>query len=135
MSDHTIVIIWVMRIFFVQFFCVFLPPFLISSASVRSLPFLPFIEPTFALKCSLGISNFLEQISSLSHSVVFLYFFALIVEEGFLISPCYSLELCIRMLISPFLLCFSLLFFSQLFVRPPQTAILLVCISFPWGWS
>ena len=31
--------------------------------------------------------------------------------------------------------CFSLLFFSQLFVRPPQTAILLFCISFPWGWS
>ena len=27
--------------------------------------------------------------------------------------------------IFPFLLCFSLLFFSQLFVRPPQTAILL----------
>ena len=25
-SDHTIVIIWVMKIFFVQFFCVFLPP-------------------------------------------------------------------------------------------------------------
>ena len=34
------------------------------------------------LKCSLGISNFLEEISSLSHSVVFLYFFALIAEEG-----------------------------------------------------
>ena len=49
------------------------------------------------MKCSLGISNFLEGISSLSHSVVFLYFFALITEEGFLISPCYSLELCIQM--------------------------------------
>ena len=34
-----------------------------------------------------------------------------------------------------FLLCFLPLFFSQLFVRPPQTAILLFCISFPWGWS
>ena len=33
-----------------------------------------------------------------------------------------------------FLPCFWLLF-SQLFVRPPQTAILLFCISFPWGWS
>ena len=48
------------------------------------------------MKCSLGISNFLEEISSLSHSVVFLYFFALISEEGFLISSCYSLELCIK---------------------------------------
>ena len=37
--------------------------------------------------------------------------------------------------IFPFPLCFLLLFFSQLFVRPPQTAILLFCISFPWGWS
>ena len=47
------------------------------------------------MKYSLGISNFLEEISSPSPSIVFLYFFALITEEGFLISPCYSLELCI----------------------------------------
>ena len=40
------------------------------------------------MKCSLGISNFLKEISSLSHAIVFLYFFALIAEEGFLISPC-----------------------------------------------
>ena len=46
----------------------------------------------------LGLSNFIEEISSLSHSVVFLYFFALIAEEGFLISSNYSLELCIQML-------------------------------------
>ena len=30
---------------------------------------------------------------------------------------------------------FSPLFFSQPFVRPPQTAILLSCISFPWSCS
>ena len=48
------------------------------------------------MKYSLGISNFLEEISSLYHSVVFLYFFSLITEEGFLISSCYSLELCIK---------------------------------------
>ena len=52
------------------------------------------------MKCSLGISNFLDEISSLSHSTAFLYFFALIAEEGFLISPCYSLEVCIQMGIS-----------------------------------
>ena len=52
------------------------------------------------MKFSLGVSNFLEEISSLSHSVLFLYFFALIAEEGFLISSCYSLELCMQMLIS-----------------------------------
>ena len=38
---------------------------------------------------ALGISSFLEEISSLSHSIVFLYFSALITEEGFLISPSY----------------------------------------------
>ena len=52
------------------------------------------------MKYSLGISNFLEEISRLSHSVVSLYFFPLIAEEGFLISSCYSLELYIQMLIS-----------------------------------
>ena len=62
------------------------------------------------MKCSLVISNFLEEIASLCHSVVFLYFFALITEEGFLISPCYSSELCIKMGISflfSFAFCFS----------------------------
>ena len=49
--------------------------------------------------------------SSLFHSVVFLYFFALIAEEGFLISSCYSLELCIQMLMS-FLFSFAFHFSS-----------------------
>ena len=49
------------------------------------------------MKCSLGISNFIEEISSLSDSIVFLYFFALITEEVFLISLCYSLELSFQM--------------------------------------
>ena len=34
-----------------------------------------------------------------------------------------------------FLLCLLLLFFPQLFVRPPQTTILPFCIYFSWGWS
>ena len=52
------------------------------------------------MKRSLAIFNFLEEISSLSYSIVFLYFFALITEEGFLISPRCSLKLCIQMGIS-----------------------------------
>ena len=52
------------------------------------------------MKYFFGVSNFLEEISSLSNSIVFLYFFALVTEEGFFISPCYSLELCIQMDIS-----------------------------------
>ena len=45
-----------------------------------------------SMKYSLTISNFLEETSSLPISIVFFYFFALITEEGFLISPCYSLN-------------------------------------------
>ena len=62
------------------------------------------------MKCSLGISNFPKEISSLSHSIVFLCFFALITKEVF-ITPCYSLELCIQMGIS-FLLSFAFHFSS-----------------------
>ena len=63
------------------------------------------------MKSSLGISNFLEEISSLSHSVVFLYFFALIAEEGFLISSCYSLELLPQTQIPTLNLSIPLIFF------------------------
>ena len=130
MSDHTIVIIWVVKIFFLYSFSVYsCQLFLISSASVRSISVVYCAH--LCMKCSLGVSKFLEEISSLCHSVVFLYFFALTTEEGFLISPCYSLELCFQMGISfLFLLCFLLLFVSQLFVRPPQTAILLFAFLF-----
>ncbi|CAI9167989.1 unnamed protein product [Rangifer tarandus platyrhynchus] len=48
------------------------------------------------MTCSLGISNVLEEISSPSHSIVFLYFFGLIAEEGVLLSPCYFFELCMK---------------------------------------
>ena len=84
--------------------------FLISSASVRSIPFLSFIEPIFAWNVLLVSVIFLEEIF-LSHSVVFLYFFAFFAEEGFLISPCHSLELCIQMGIS-FLFSFAFPFSS-----------------------
>ena len=39
--------------------------FLIPSASVRSIPFLSFFRAHLCMKCSLCISNFLEEISSL----------------------------------------------------------------------
>ena len=97
-------IIWVMNTFFCSsvYSC---HSFLISSASVLYCAHL-------CMKSSLGICNFLEEISCLSHSIVFLYFFALITEEGFLISPCYSLELFIQMSISFF---FSFAFTCFLF--------------------
>ena len=110
-------------------------PFLISSASVRSIPFLCYCAHLF-MKYSLGISNFPEEISSLSHSIFFpLYFFALISKEDFLFSSCYSLELSIWIGIS-FFFSFAFSFSSfQLFISPPQKTILLFWISFSWGWS
>ena len=75
--------------------------FLISSASIRSLPFLSFIVPILEInKCSLSISNFLKEISSFSDSIVFLCFFALFRKTFQSLSPCYSLELCIQLGIS-----------------------------------
>ena len=85
------------------------------------------------MKCSLGISNFLEEsfpfycfplFLCIDHwrrlSCLSLLFFETVHSSGY---------------VFPFLLCLSFLFFSQLFVRPPQTTILPFCISFSWGWS
>ena len=107
--------------------------FLNSSASVMSIPFLSFIEPTFAWNVPLLFWIFLKR------SLVFPFY-------------CFPLSLCtdhwgrlsyLSLLffgtlhsngnMFPFLLCFWLLFFSHLFVRPTQT--LLFCICFSWGWS
>ena len=74
-------------------------------------PTRPFIHGIFQARVlEWAAIAFSKEISSLSHPVAFLYFFALIAKEGFLISPCYSLELCIQMLISflfSFAFCFS----------------------------
>ena len=69
--------------------------FLIYSASVRSIPFLTFIVPIFAWNVPLISLIFLKR--SLVFPILLFYFFALIAEEGFLISPCYSLELYLQM--------------------------------------
>ena len=107
--------------------------FLISSDSIRTIPFLSFMVPIFAWNAPLVSLIFLKR------SLDFLILFSSIslhwsLKEGFLIFPCYSLELCIQMGIS-FLFSSAFHFYSQLFVRPPQTAILPFCSSFHWGWS
>ena len=82
------------------------------------------------MKCSLGISNFLEKISSLSRSIVFLYFFACSLKK--------ALSLLSILWNSAFSwvypLCLSLLFFQK-FIRPPQTTILPFCISLGLEWK
>ena len=60
--------------------------FLISTASFKSLTISVFYHAHPCMKCSFDTSGFLEEIASLSHSIVFLFFFVLITEEGFLVS-------------------------------------------------
>ena len=103
-----------MKIFFLYSSSVYSRHVLVSCASANSISFLSFIVLIFAWNVPL-VSNFLEEISSLSHSIISLYFFPLITEEGFLISPCYSSHS--DGYIFPFLLCLSLLFFSQLICK------------------
>ena len=80
-------IIWVVKIFDAQFFCVFfatssscllllLGPYHLCPLSCPSLHEMP---PWYL--------TFLEEISSLPHSIALLYFLALITEKAFLISP------------------------------------------------
>ena len=120
--------------------------FLISSAFVRFLPFLSFIVPIFAWNVPLLSLIFMKRslvfpiLLFSSISLHFLYFFLLF---SFLFlhlgSFSYLSLLFFRTphsngYIFPFLLCLSLLFFSQLFLSPPQTTILPFCIYFSWGW-
>ena len=82
-----------------------------------------------------SISNFLEEISSSSHSVVFFCFFALITEEGFPISPCYSLEFCIQtcyLFFSPLLFAFFL--FTAICKASPDSHFAFLHF-FSRGWS
>ena len=88
------------------------------------------------MKYSLGISSFLEKISCLSNSIIFLYFLALISEESFLSLLAILWTLHSNGYIFPFLLCLLLLF-SQLFISPSETTILPSWGSFSFGsfWS
>ena len=85
------------------------------------------------MKCSFGISNFLEETSSLSHSFP-LFLCTVHLRRLSYLSLLFFGTLHLDGYIFPFLLWLSLLFFSQLFVSPPQTNILPYCIYFSWGW-
>ena len=106
---------------------------LISSASVRTISVL--YRAHLFMKCSLGVSNFLEEISSLSHSIVLLYFFALIAKEGFLISPCCSRNSAFKWVYLSFSpLCLASLLFSAI-LKASSGNHFPFWNSFSWGWS
>ena len=109
--------------------------FLISSASVRSIQFLSLLRAIFAWNVLLVSLIFLKL--SLVFPILWFSYISLhwSLREAFLSLLPFFGTLHSNVYIFPFLLCFLLLFFSQLFVKPPQTTILPFCISFPWGWS
>ena len=109
--------------------------FLISSDSVRLIPFLSFIEPN----CTWSVPY--VSLVYLKRSLVFpiLLFSSISFHwshgEGFLISPCYSLELCIQMGI--FFL-FSFAFGVSLFTaigKASSDSHFAFLHSFSWGCS
>ena len=105
----------------------------ISSASVRCVCIISVLYCAYlCIKFSLGISDFLEVISSLSHCILFLYLFVLFTRKEFFFSVFFYFIIIIILLYNILsLLSFDiLLLFSQLFVRLSQTTILLFCISF-----
>ena len=83
----------------------------------RFLVFSILLFSSISLHCSLKQS--LRLLKRLAHLSLCAYFFGILHSAEY---------------IFPFILCLSLLFLSQLFVRPPQIAILPFCISFSGGW-
>ena len=108
--------------------------FLISSAYVRSIPFLSFIEPIFAWNVPL------VSLSLLKRSLVFpiLLFFSISLNWSLRKAFLSLLAILWNSAFKQEYLSFSTLLFASLlftlFVSPPQTTILPFCISFPWGW-
>ena len=100
---------------------------LISSASLRSIPFLSFIEPIFAWSVPLVSLIFLKR--ALVFPILLFYSISLhwSLRRAFLSSLFFG-TLHSNGYIFPFLFCLYLLFFYQLFVRPRPTSILPFCI-------
>ena len=116
-------------------FCVFLPPILHIFCFCKVHTISVVYCAIFAWNISLESLIFLKRslvfpillLSSISlHWSLRKAFLSLLLFFGTLHSNGY---------IFPFLLCLWLLFYSQLFVRPPQAAVLTFYSSFSWGWS
>jgi len=128
-------IIWVWRSFLYSSSVYSCHLFLLSSASVRSIPFLSFIVPIFAWNVPLVSLIFLKR------SLVFLILLFSSISLHWSLRKA-SLSLLAILWNSAFKWVYlffsslpSHLFSSQLFIRPPQITILCFCISFSWGWS
>ena len=96
---------WSWVSFLYSFLCIVATYLFLISSAAKSIPFLfsllcPSLHEMFPWSL-----YFLEDTSSLSYSIIFLYFFALITEDGFLISLLFFGTLHLNGCIFPFLLC------------------------------
>ena len=111
--------------------------FLISPASIGSLPFLFFIVPIFGGNIPLILAIFLNR----SLFFPFLLFSSVSLHSSLkkaFLSLCAILQnSAFSWVYLPFLLCFSLLFFLHLSIKPPQTTTLpsFICFSLGCFWS
>ena len=124
--------IWVIKVFFVQF-CVLLS-LRDLSACIISLPFLSLIVHIFAWNFPLASLVFLKRslvFPFLLFASIFLHCSLKKAFLSLLANLWNSAFSWIYLSLSPLL---SLLFFPQLFVKPPQTTTLPSCISFSLGW-
>ena len=106
--------------------------FLVSSVSVRSLPFLSFTVPVLAWNVPLISPLFLKRslvCSVLLFSSTSLHYF---LRKPFYLSLLFSGTLYSVRYIFPFLLCISLLFFPQLFVKHLRQSLCLLAFLFLW---
>ena len=108
--------------------------FLIPSASLRGILFLPFTVPMITWNVPLLALIFLK--TSLVFLIVLLssIFLHCSLNKAFLSRLSILWILHSDGYIFPFVLCALLLFFFHLFVRPSQKAIFHCCISASWGW-
>ena len=134
MTNHTIVVIRFIKIFFYTVLLCILSISLDLFCFYRSLPFLSFIVPIFGLNAPLMFPVFLKR------SLAFpLLLFSSVIKHCLLKKPFLSL---LAILGDPVftgctfisLPCFLLLFVLLLFVRPPQIITLPSCFSFSLGW-
>ena len=127
-------VIWVIKIFLYCSSVYSCHLFLISSASVKSIPPVLYCAH-LCMKCSFGISYFLEEISNIFHSIVFLNLLYLSLRKAFLSLPAIlwnSAFKWVYLSLSSFP--FASLLFSAI-CMPAHTTILPFCISFSWRWS
>ena len=135
MSDHTIVIIWVVKIFVDSSSVYSCHLFLIPCASVRSIPFLFFIEPIIAWNVPLVSLIFLKRslvFPILLFSSIFLHWSlrkAFLSLLGILWNSAFR---CLYLSFSPLL--FAYLRFTAIY-KASSDSHLAVCISFSWRWS